>query len=465
MMAFWPMRASLRLLAATVIWACAVSAQAATDATLFRLFLKDGSALVSYGEFTRVQDRVVFSMPVGGSPNEPRLQVVWISAASVDWPRTDRYSESARYQHYADTKGDEDFAVLNNEVAQVLNDIALSTNRARALAIAAQARAALVEWPKQHHGYRQDEVREIVSLIDESIANLRAAGGATNFDVALVASTPAVELEPVLGMPSQREQLDQVLRLAATAPSATDRVALLQSALVMVNENGAGLVGTELTAMRVSIEARIRTDFETDRKYNRLAQQLTQRASREAGRARISGVEKTMDRLVREDVKLGQRRPELVESLRASIEASLGDARRLRLLRDQWVLRQALYRDYQRLVGGELLSLVKSQPQLEAIRRLDGPPLGTLQSLQSRLTGGAERLERIEVPEDLRGTHSMLVGSWRFAENAVKGRTDAVSSGNVARAWEASSAAAGALMLLSQVQKGIQDLLELPRLK
>jgi len=448
-----------------VIWACAVSAQAATDATLFRLFLKDGSALVSYGEFTRVQDRVVFSMPVGGSPNEPRLQVVWILAASVDWPRTDRYSESARYQHYADTKGDEDFAILNNEVAKVLNDIALSTNRAQALALATRARAALAEWPNQHHGYRQDEVREIVAIIDESIANLRSAGGATNFDVALVASAPAVPLEPVLGMPSQREQLDQVLRLAAMTPNATDRVALLQSALVMVNENGAGLVGTALTATRASIEARIRSDFEIDRKYSRLAQQLTQRATREAGRARITGVEKTMDRLVREDVKLGQRRPEIVESLRASIEASLGDARRLRLLRDQWVLRQALYRDYQRLVGGELLSLVKSQPQLEAIRRLDGPPLGTLQSLRSRLTGGAERLERIEVPEDLRGTHSMLVGAWRFAENAAKGRAEAVSSGNVARAWEASSAAAGALLMLSQAQKGIQDLLELPRLK
>ena len=465
MMAFRPMRVRLQLLAAVVIWACAVSAQAATDATLFRLFLKDGSTLVSYGEFTRVQDRVVFSMPVGGPADQPRLQVVWITAASVDWTRTDRYSESARYQHYADTQGEEDFAVLNNEVAQVLNDIALSTNRSRALAIATQARAALAEWPRQHHGYRQDEVHEIVAIIDESIANLRSAGGPTNFDVALVASTPAVAREPVLGMPSQREQLDQALRLADTAPSATDRVALLQSALVMVNESGAGLAGTALTAMRASIESRIRTDFELDRKYNRLAQQLTQRASREAGRARISGVEKTMDRLEREDLKLGKRRPELIESLRASIEDSLGDARRLRLLRDQWVLRQALYRDYQRLVGGELLSLVKSQPQLEAIRRLDGPPLGTLQSLQSRLIGGAERLERIEVPEDLRGTHSMLVGAWRFAENAAKGRADAISSGNVARAWEASSAAAGALMLLSQAQKGIQDLLELPHLK
>jgi len=468
MMAFRPMRARLQLqsLAALVIWACAVSAEAAPDdATLFRLFLKDGSTLVSFGEYTRVEDRVVFSMPVGGAADDPRLQVVWITATTVDWPRTERYAESARYQHYADTQGEDDFAALNNEVARVLNDIALGTNRLKALDLATQARAALAEWPRQHHGYRQDEVREIVALIDESMANLRAAGGATNFDLAIVASTPAVPLEPVLGMPSQREQLDQVLRLAAMAPNATDRVALLQSGLAMVNENGAGLVGAELVAVRTSIETRLRADLEVDRRYGQLAQQLTQRASRDAARASISGVEKTMSRLEREDAKLGKRRPELVESLRASIEASLTDARRLRLLRDQWVLRQSIYRAYQRQVGSQLLSLVKAQPQLEAIRRLDGPPLGTLQSLQSRLSGGSERLERLEVYEDLRATHSMLIGAWRFAENAARGRADAVSSGNVARAWEASSAAAGALMLLSQVQRGIQDLLELPRLK
>src|SRR5689334_8358562 len=343
------MRVRLYFLAALVIWACAVPAQAASDATLFRLFLKDGSTMVSYGEYTKVEDRVVFSMPVGGSLAEPRLQVVWIPAASVDWPRTDRYADSARVQHYAETQGEEDFAILNNEVARVLNDIALSTNRTRALELALLARASLSEWPKQHHGYRQDDVREIVSLIDESIANLRdSATGPVNFDLALVATAPSVVLEPVIGMPSQREQLDQLLRLASMASNPTDRVTLLQSALAMVNENGAGLVGTELMATRASIETRIRADFEIDRKYARLAQQLTQRASREAARARISGVEKAMNRLEREDAKLGKQRPEVVASLRASIEASLGDARRLRLLRDQWALRQGLYRDYQR---------------------------------------------------------------------------------------------------------------------
>ena len=48
--------------------------------------------LVSYGEFSRVEDRVIFSMPVGGGADEPRLQVVWVAADAVDWPRTDRYA-------------------------------------------------------------------------------------------------------------------------------------------------------------------------------------------------------------------------------------------------------------------------------------------------------------------------------------------------------------------------------------
>jgi hypothetical protein len=459
------MRAALRCVVALVFWACAVSAHGATDATLLRLFLKDGGTLVSYGEYTRVEDRVVFSMPVGGSADEPRLQVVWISAESVDWPRTERYAASARYQHYAATQGEEDFQILNNEVARVLNDIALSTDRGSALEIAEKARKALADWPHEHQGYRQDDVREIMALIDEAIAGLRAAGASSAFDLSLIAMAPTVPLEPVLGMPSAREQLDQVLRLAQTATTATDRVTLLQSALAMVHENGAGLTGQELVAMRTSLETRIRTESETDRKYNKLAQDVTRRASREAARAKVSGVEKAMSRLQREDAKLGRRRPEVIDSLRASIEASLGDARRLRLLRDQWILRQSIYRDYQRLVGSQLLSLVRAQPQLEAIRRLDGPPLSSLKSLQSRLSGGAERLERLQVPADLQATHGLLVGAWRFAEAAANGRSAAVSSGNVARAWEASSAAAGALMLLTRVQSGIQDLLQLPRLQ
>jgi hypothetical protein len=153
-----------------------------------------------------------------------------------------------------------------------------------------------------------------------------------------------------------------------------------------------------------------------------------------------------------------------VQALQASVQAQLGAARHLRLLRDQWMIRRSLYLGYQLSVGGQLLQLVKSQPALEAIRRLDGPPPEVLVTLNSRLKGGAERLERIQPPGDLRTTHELLLGAWRFAETAVNRRYEAARNASVNSAWEASSSAAGALLLLSRAQEELRTLLEPPRL-
>src|SRR6187402_3533962 len=48
--------------------------------TLFRIFLTDGSDVVSYGEYARVGDDVIFSMAVGEAVDEPRLQLVTLPA-------------------------------------------------------------------------------------------------------------------------------------------------------------------------------------------------------------------------------------------------------------------------------------------------------------------------------------------------------------------------------------------------
>jgi hypothetical protein len=148
-----------------------------------------------------------------------------------------------------------------------------------------------------------------------------------------------------------------------------------------------------------------------------------------------------------------------------SIEAQLDAARRLRLLQDRWTIRRSLYRDYQRSVGEQLSRLTKSQPELEAIRRLDGPTPEALVKLQATLRGGAEQLGRMRPPDDLRTTHDLLVGAWRFAEKAVTERYAAARAGDVTAAWQASSAAGGALLLLSRVQQEIRELLEPPKLQ
>jgi hypothetical protein len=196
-----------------------------------------------------------------------------------------------------------------------------------------------------------------------------------------------------------------------------------------------------------------------------VSQQFTTDATRAAQSARSADIERLLGKIPAEDRKLGGGRPEVVQALRATLEAKLDDARRLRLLRDQWTVRRRGYEDYQRRVGSQIVQLVKAQPQLDAIRRLDGPAPERLVTLKRRLDGGAERLAHVQVPAGMETVHDLLVGAWRFAENAANSRYDAVSSGNVTTAWTASSAAAGAMMLLTRAQDELRTQLEIPKLK
>src|SRR5256885_16701613 len=102
------MRTSAGLLVMTslLIALPAARVSAENDATLFRLFLKDGGTLVSYGEVARVGNQVVFSMPTGaGTP--PPLHLTTVAADRVDWPRTERYAMSARSGRYIETRSEE----------------------------------------------------------------------------------------------------------------------------------------------------------------------------------------------------------------------------------------------------------------------------------------------------------------------------------------------------------------------
>jgi hypothetical protein len=453
-----------RIVIVALCWlAASGSASAATEAMLFRLFLTDGTSIVSYGEFARVDDRVIFSMVMGGSA-EPRLHAATLPASAVDWARTDRHSASTRYRWYAETRGEDDFLRLSNDVAAVLNQVLQAGDRAQALQVALRARATLAEWPRQHYGYRQRDVREILAFLDEAISDLRVATGTTSFEVALVADTPDIILEPLEGMPSLLEQIDQAFRVAALTERSSERMALFQSALLLLDEAGTIIRPVEAARLRRFATSRIREEQKIDKSYGEWSRRMVTAANRGAERARINDVQRVLDRIPRDDERLGHRRPEVVQALNASVQSRLEAARQLRLLQDRWEIRVSLYRSYQRSVGVQMLQLVKLQSELEAIRRLDGPTPDDLIAMQARLGGGAERLERMRPPMDLASAHSMLVSAWRFAESAVKSRYEAARAGSVTTAWEASSAAAGSLLLLSRVQQEIRELLEPPKI-
>src|SRR6185503_11681557 len=188
----------------TVVIAATAAAQtpaAAANAVLYRVFLVDGGVLVSYGEFARVADRVVLSVPIGGTEASPVLHVISIAENVVEWQRTNAYAQAARARHYAETQGESDFARLTRQVSDTLYKVGSTDNPAERLALAEAARKELIEWPQGHFGYRAEELQQLTTWLDQVVGELRVAAGQKSFDLALVANAtapaiPSVEMLP-----------------------------------------------------------------------------------------------------------------------------------------------------------------------------------------------------------------------------------------------------------------------------
>jgi len=203
----------------------------AADALLYRIFLRDGSTLVSYGDYARVADRVVVSIPIGGLEEAtPTLHLVSISESSVDWERTDQYAAATRARHYATTQGEADFDSLSTDVARALHDVATTKDAARRLALATEARRMLSDWPASHYGYRATDVAQLSALLDDAVGELRVAAGLPRVDLSLVATAaPLPPNVPEIPPPTLRESIEQAFRAASVVDDPSERVSLLEA--------------------------------------------------------------------------------------------------------------------------------------------------------------------------------------------------------------------------------------------
>ncbi len=436
------------------------------DVVLLRVFLKDGSAFVSYGEYARVGDDVVLSMPLGKDLSHPTLQLITLPAVSVDWPRTERYAASARYQQYVGGRAEEDFARMSAETAASLNEIEASTDRQQAIAIADAARRRLASWPSEHYNYRAADVAEIISIIDDAISRIAGAGREGRpFQVSLVANPAMDSVDLIVDPPSPRDQVRQLVALANSSARSAERIDLMRAAVRVMDDPASGIARDDAADLRRSLEERIRDEVATDESYTRMSARLLGVAQRAAARAQVFEVQRVIESVSEEDARLGGRRPETAKALRAELAATLDAARDLRLRRDQWTLRRGIYRNYVESISATVAQLVKAQPSLTSIRALAGPSPLRLQSLQRSLAGGADRLRQIVPPEQLRATHDQLLAAWQFAVSATDARLKAIESGDLQVAWQASSAAAGSMLLLDRAQDEIRQALSPPSLK
>jgi hypothetical protein len=398
-----------------------------------------------------MDDRVVFSMPTSASATEPRLHLVNIATRHVDWDRTERYAESARAARYVAIHAETHYAMLSAEIGQALNDVALTTDPAARLAIVERARKTLADWPAAHFNYKADEIHQMLAILDEAIADLRAAAGGSQFDLSFVTSLDrAPEREPLLPRPTLREAIEQTLTAARLSDSPVERVSLMTVALAGIERDAERLPSAWTVATRAAIRAGLAVEVETDRRYQSLTSRTVGLARQRARAADVRGLERLLAQIHEQDEALGRRRPDAVRALVSTVAEHLESARTLLLTRDP--------------LAGPVARLDQLTRALEDIKAMAGSTPAVLASVERSGRQVLEIVAPLAPPEEFRAAHTLLVSAAQLAASAARIRREAALTGDLTRAWDASSAAAGALMLTVRARTEIQTVLSSPQL-
>lgn len=440
----FPQTFAFAILAALATLAGGLQAQAKAP-LLFRVFLNDGGSLVSYGEFARVGGGVMVPVPLGDVTASPQLHVTTIPDAKVDWTATDAYTAAVRGKHYAETRGEDDYALLTGQVTLALNDIAATADPKRRLAMAQEARGNLAAWPSQNYGFKAAEVAQLVTIFDDVIAEMKVDAGEGRIDLALVAMTlppPAVALMPA---PDVQSSLELAYQAAMLSADAAERTALLRALTSVLAYTPTG--STWAPALRARASSALAVELKADRAYEGLVRSTMAGATARAARGDVRGLQGIIARALRSDDALGRRRPGEMAGLLATLDLKLKEAQRVRLALDGLALRQAEIRAYESRIGAPLERIRGFRKWLDSIRELAGPDPKFLRPLEDRAALAIGELAAAQPTADVTAAHQMLTASLHMTRQAAALRRAAVSSNDINIARDASSAAAGALTL------------------
>ncbi|HUK36335.1 MAG TPA: hypothetical protein VLV86_20605, partial [Vicinamibacterales bacterium] len=218
-------------------------------------------------------------------------------------------------------------------------------------------------------------------------------------------------------------------------------------------------------ATRATVTAAIATETRIDRSYRSLTQRLMRLAGLRAREGDVHALERLIDRVHANDDALGRARPDVVASLLSNVEAKLDAARRLQLARDRWALRSPAFSEYRAAMQTSLDQFATLQSALEDIKSLAGSPPATLDLVERTIAKIVKAAATIQPPTELVDAHALFVSAANLAQNAAAIRREATLTESLQRAWDASSAAAGALMLGAKAKTDIQKVLQRPQLQ
>jgi hypothetical protein len=426
----------------------------------YRIFLTDGTPLISLGEFARAGGHVIFTVPIGPPSNPDALQVVTLPESAVDWDRTERYTDAVRHRQYAATRGDEDFAALAGAVARALGDMAFATDSSAKLAMAADIRRQLLEWPAAHFGYRSSDVLELTTHVEEAISAIRAGAGQRTFDLSLVAMIEPPS-EPLLPEPGLQEALTRAAAVAQAAETRRERVTLQESILAVLDRRKRELPKDWYSSTRKDLARRVGREQDLDRAYADLTARTLRDARERETDADVAGLEQLAARVQREDARLGYQRPETMQALVATLAASAASAREKRAARERYESRRSAYKSYRRSIGDTFGKFDEVIEDILAVRAFAALTGRRLSRTEKRVGTIVVSLLPAQPPPELASAHELLLSSARLMGQALRlQRGPAAARGEASQ--NASAAAAGALLLLDSARGRIDEFFRKP---
>lgn len=447
------------LIVAASTLAAAQATQAIDPGAVFRVFLKSGQALPSYGESAIIGDRVVFSLLVGAIEARPTIQLMSLPADRVDLQRTRRYADAMRARHYAATRGEVDYATMTQEVQRTLAQLTSISDPRKRLELAEQARKRLTSWAAGTYGYRAKEVRELTGLFDEVIAELRSAAGERQFAVDLRAGPEDLPAEAILSPPSLSESVSLALEAARAADGESERLAILRAA-----ESLAGAAG-----LSSDVAAALKRDLDEESNaaasYANLFSSVRAQADLARRRSDVAGVEAAIAALQSGDRSLGARRRQSVDSLLAELSAVLDATRAHRTALDHYAMVRGSLLQYERTIRPVTSGLDGLTPILSALRDTKYTAYERLERTTGRLAAFRNSLGAVAPPSDLADVHATIDSALKMAAHAVSRRRLAMAIMSETIDREASSAAAGALMLYGLAREQLVTRLYPPKIK
>jgi len=417
-------------------------AQAPRPGPTYRVFLRNGQALPSYGEAATVGDRLVFNLSIGSADGSPVLQLISLPLPQVDLERTIRYAEAMRAALYAATRGETDYAALTEAIRGDLQKLP-GLERPLQLGVAEQIRQRLVSWPANHFHYRTRDVENLQQLLHDVIRELRKADGEAAFSLELIAGPPEPVREALLPAPGLQESIELAMAAATAADLGEDRLAVLRAA---------SAVSGDTPALRETVSRRLELEVRAGTLYNALAASIRTRAQAAETRGDVGAIDRLEAELFQRDRQLGFRRPADVQRIVEEMAVSRVAARRTQEMFDRYAAVRGRLLDYERQVRPALSALDGLRSVLEYFRDMRHVSFERVLATHDRLVALLQQVNGITPPEDFAGLHATLTSALSMAREASDRRRQAAATNAMRTFSEASAAAAGALLLAERTR-------------